>query len=323
MRWYLKCYYGYKNRWDELLFFGVLDWIKNHTPVTHMDIESGDVQWMESRASMHQDTLKSIWLDCTFVDKKSLNIDLYFFGWGEVINDQDKYILPKNPSLKNYCYAFLSNFFTRSGRNYYLKYRRIIHTWKFFLLWGIGKPYKITSKLLYSMFFPKAKGIVTRDVTSYQLALSYNTHSTLYHDFSQYMIGKFRKNSQNRHPLFKPDSYILINAQDHTWSEKTLSDIQAFVQAHPDKTPVFFPCDMQDDANYFAILLAHIPWLQLYDWTQYTVFETLGLFAGATAGIGSRLHFLYPLHSFGKRYSSTATKDKVAKLLSPTPIDVI
>ena len=111
-----------------MLFFGVLDWIKKHTPVTHIDIESGDVQWMENRAKKHQDVLKTIGLDCAFVDKKSNDADLYFFGGGEVINDQDKYILPKNPSLKNYCYEFLSNFFTRSGRNYYLNYKKAIHT---------------------------------------------------------------------------------------------------------------------------------------------------------------------------------------------------
>jgi hypothetical protein len=99
--------------------------------------------------------------------------------------------------------------------------------------------------------------------------------------------------------------------------------IQAFVDTHPDKTPVFFPCDMQDDRKYFDILATYISWLQLYDWTQYSVQETLTLFAHTAWWIGSRLHFLYPLHSFGKPYTSTATKDKVAKLLSPTPIDVL
>lgn len=325
MRGYLKCYYGYKNRWDELLFFGVLDWIKKHTPVTHVDIESGDVHWMKKWASKHQKQLDVIGLSLSFVDKHNTPTiyDLYFFGGWEVINDQDKYVLPPKPSLKNYCYYILSKFFTRSGRNYFLQYKHIIQSKKFFLLWGIGKPYKITTKILYFAMLPKAKGIVTRDMTSYQLVLNYNPHSTLYHDFSQYMIDAFRTNPKQWAPLFVADSYILINAQNHTRSEKTLSAIQAFVDENPGKTPVYFPCDMQDDRKYFDLIAKHIPWLQLYDWTQYSVDETLSMFAHASWWIGSRLHFLYPLHSFGKRYSSTATKDKVAKLLSPTPIDVV
>jgi hypothetical protein len=80
---------------------------------------------------------------------------------------------------------------------------------------------------------------------------------------------------------------------------------------------------MQDDDKYFAVLSQYIPDLQQYDWTKQTVMQTIALFAHAHAGIGSRLHFLYPLHSFGKTYTSTATKDKVAKLLSPTPIDAL
>jgi polysaccharide pyruvyl transferase WcaK-like protein len=339
MHGYLKCYYGYKNRGDELLFFGVLDWIKNHTPLTHIDIESGDVHWMETRAQKHQEVLEAIGLQYTFVDKpkaksQKLKADLYFFGGGEVINDQDSYALPASPSFQHYVMSFLSKRFTRSGRNYYLQYRKIIHAGPFFLLWGIGKPYKFTTKRLYKKLLPHAKGIVARDTTSYQLALTYNPHSTLYHDFSQYMIDQFRNTSSSQQftpheaagPVasnYTPDSYILINAQDHTRSDKTLVAIQAFVDAHPDKTPVYFPCDMADDSKYFDLLHKYIPSLQLYDWTQYSVYETLAVFAGAAGGIGSRLHFLYPLHSFGKQYTSTATKDKVAKLLSPVPIDAV
>jgi len=95
------------------------------------------------------------------------------------------------------------------------------------------------------------------------------------------MIEQFRNSTKQVLSPFDTDSYILINAQEHTRSDKTLSAIQAFVDAHPGKVPVYFPCDMFDDSRYFAILQNHIPSLQLYDWTQYTVFETLALFAGS------------------------------------------
>lgn len=100
--------------------------------MTHIDIESGDVQWMQNRADKHQEALKSIGLQYSFVDKNAQHssgkkYDLYFFGGGEVINDQDGYKLPTKPSIKHYVMSFVSKRFTRSGRNYYLQYRKIIH----------------------------------------------------------------------------------------------------------------------------------------------------------------------------------------------------
>ncbi len=328
MHSYLKCYYGYKNRWDELLFFGVFDWIKNNTATTHLTIEAWDVERMQRWCDRHKSLLDIIWLDYTIVDKntKLHNYDLYFFGGGEVINDQDGYKLPQNPSLKHYGMSFLSKRFTRSWRNYYIRYYKAINNSKFILLWGIGKPYKITTKILYNKLLPKASQITTRDATSYQLARTYNPNTTHYHDFSQYMIDQFRNTISSQELVassYPSDSYILINAQDHTWSDETLAKILAFVDKYPDKKAIYFPCDMQDDAKYFSILQASIPSLELYDRTKHSVHETLNLFAQATAWIGSRLHFLYPLHSFKKIYTSTATKDKVAKLLSPTSIDAI
>ena len=379
MRWLLKCYYGYQNRWDELLLFGVLDWIKNHTNTIHIAIQAWNIDRMQTWCSRHKDILDTIGLEYSIVGIKEnkKQYDLFFFGGWEVINDQDSYILPPNASIKHYIYYFLSKFFTRSWRNYLLQYRKAIWQSKFFLLGGIGKPYKFTTRQLYNILLPKAKGIVTRDTSSYQLALAYNPHTTLYHDFSQYMIEKFRQ-TINSHPVpwhgiqyittknifkktkpidsgsnttapkwqdarslsasgalearsqllaasstYPADSYILINTQDHIRSDKVLVDIQAFVDKYPKKTPIYFPCDMNDDSKYFDILAKYIPDLQFYDRTKYSVSTTLALFAHAHAGIGSRLHFLYPLHSFGKKYTSIATKDKVAKLLSPTPIDAL
>lgn len=327
MHWFLKCYYGYKNWWDELLFFGVIDWIKNNTNVTNLTIEVGDKEWMQQWYQRHQTIIDDIGVVCTFVLKwdscQLANDCLYFFGWGEVINDQDSYTLPKKPSKKQILLSFLSKFFTRSGWNYYLQYWKIIQKKQFFLLGGIWNPYKLTTKALYTIFLSKAKKIVTRDSTSQQIALSYNKNSVLYHDFSDYILERFRQDGNKERIKFSPNSYILINTQEHSRSKNTIEKIIAFVQWHSNKIPVYFPCDAHSDTKYFTMLQSYIPWLQLYDRTQYSVYETLTLFANATAGIGSRLHFLYPLHSFGKQYTTTTTKDKVAKLLSPTPIHAV
>jgi hypothetical protein len=72
------------------------------------------------------------------------------------------------------------------------------------------------------------------------------------------MLQKFQDATQDISTVFPPDSYILINVQDHTRSDKTLTSLQSFVAANPDKTPVYFPCDMHDDMYYFNILAQHI-----------------------------------------------------------------
>ena len=327
MYWFLKCYYGYKNRWDELLFFGVLAWIKKNTNVTHLMIEVGDKWWMSQRCSRHQNIIQDIWITYELVETSDTYVlpkdSGYFFGGWEVVNDQDTYILPSHPTIKQRMIWFLSHFFTRSWWNYYISYRNVVRKWQFFLLWGIGKPYKYTTKFLYKHFLSKANTIVSRDATSQHIASQYNKNSLLHNDFSNYAIDLFRQKKENLPSIIDPDAYILINAQSHARSEETIAKILSFVAQHPNKTPIYFPCDYTDDMKYFTLLQEKIVGLQIYDWTQYSVYETLALFANASAGIGSRLHFLYPLHSFGKSYTTTTTKDKVAKLLSPSPIHAV
>lgn len=44
----MKCFYGFGNLGDELLFWGVLDFIDTNYPtITQLTVEVGDVQWMQ------------------------------------------------------------------------------------------------------------------------------------------------------------------------------------------------------------------------------------------------------------------------------------
>lgn len=184
------------------------------------------------------------------------------------------YVLPSSPSLKNYVLRLLSKRRTRSGWNYFFRYFIPIQQGKFYLLGGIGKPYKWLTKLLYRLLLPKAKGIITRDTTSYSYAKKYNAHAKQYHDFSEYMIQKYKKS----HTKMKPNeakSYILINCQSHNRSAKIQQAIQTFCAANPHDIPLYFPCDMADDMTYYKILQKDIPSLQLYDRTIHSLDETL------------------------------------------------
>jgi|GEM_PF-4609151 len=54
MKALLKCYYGYQNRGDELLFWGVVQYVFDHNhDLTHLDVEVGDVSWMTRRCEMN------------------------------------------------------------------------------------------------------------------------------------------------------------------------------------------------------------------------------------------------------------------------------
>lgn len=118
---FLKCYYGYKNFGDELLLFGVLQKIQELQRIDHLIIEVGDKIWMDHRLTSNT----ALFAFCSFTIQtvqrglypKSLICNtVKFFGGGEVINDQDKYV-GKN-ILKKIFFAF----FARSGRNYLLQY---------------------------------------------------------------------------------------------------------------------------------------------------------------------------------------------------------
>lgn len=171
-------------------------------------------------------------------------------------------------------FYFLSRRRTRSGWNYFVRYFVPIQQGRFYLLGGIGKPYKWSTKLLYRVLLSKAKGIITRDATSYFIAKKYNAHTEQYHDFSEYVIQKHKK-SHTKTKHFSAKSYVLINCQSHNRSEKTQHAIQKFCAIHDHAVPIYFPCDMIDDSIYYKILQKDIPSLQLYDRTKYSLDETL------------------------------------------------
>jgi hypothetical protein len=56
----------------------------------------------------------------------------------------------------------------------------------------------------------------------------------------------------------------------------------------------------------------------LYDWTEYTLIQTLYLFAHATAGIWCRLHFLLLLQEFERDRYALVYAEKIQKLITST-----
>jgi hypothetical protein len=109
--------------------------------------------------------------------------------------------------------------------------------------------------------------------------------------------------------------YILINLNKKSRNPENIEIIRSFTKKYPDAKKIFFPCDIQDDLKLFSLLRAEIPELELFDWTKHSLMESLHLFFAAQAGIGARLHFLYPLKIFAIPFEAIVYSDKVRKLI--------
>ena len=178
MNWLLKCYYGYKNRWDELLFFGVVDYLSTHFDIDELFVEVGDKKRMDKRLqrnSMFVNSATTVTLvtsqERKEYEKKQNNNQqrqkstkiVKFFGWGEIFNDDISYQRAEIKSRKWLIYYLAALLFARTGRNYYITYWKDISRWLFVLLGWIGKPRKLTTQLLYSVMLPKAQSIIARE----------------------------------------------------------------------------------------------------------------------------------------------------------------
>lgn len=308
---FLKCYYGYKNFGDELLLFGVLQKIQELQRIDHLIIEVGDKIWMDHRLTSNT----ALFAFCSFTIQtvqrglypKSLICNtVKFFGGGEVINDQDKYV-GKN-ILKKIFFAF----FARSGRNYLLQYPKDFFWWEVYMLGGIGKIYKRTSRLLYALIFPRIAHAFLRDEDSCNIIQHYTPNYTQVDDFSTPVIQQYKQT----HPQTKvQDKYILINASSHVNIQSYIHKLETFVHKYPKHKIIFFACDMRDDIYVYHQLHKKYKKMSLYDWTQYPLTNTLDVLAGAQAAMGSRLHFLYPLKLLDIPLDPIIYKDKVRKLI--------
>ena len=307
---YLKWYYGYKNFGDELLFFGVIDRIFSKYPeIQNLVIEAGNKARMEERIAInhHKHISSDIYKKISIVEIRQhrrkrqthfLNIfgfgayrkHFKFFGGWEVLSDERS--------------------FPHDWWNLPILFSSTIFQKRFMILWWIGTTRKRRSKLLYKWLLPRAKWIVLRDQTSYKTALKYNRFSTIYQDFSEDTI----KNNQSKQSK-NSDSFVLINCNLKARNSKTQEQIVDFCQKHKSHKKIFFPCDMNDDIFCFKELKTLVPDMEIYDWTNRPLSESLNLFNHSIDAIWARLHFLLPLKIYNKRFTSIRYAEKIYKMI--------
>ena len=319
MKWLLKCFYGYRNLGDEMLFWGVLDYIDKHYPdVKELTVQTQDKhrmsQWFDAWLLDLQEILGQSGLEwwwwfvswakkVDFIEKnKSLHdnftYDIYFFGGGEV---------------------FAESRWFYGGWNYLFRYFFAINSKPFVLLWGIETPTSVWQKVLYKYLLPKAKHIVCRDTVSYRLARRYNRYAFQRHDFAEDLVSLVQDNirTSRKRPTFLQDKYILVNMIESMANEVEFERIKKFIQHYPEHQVVYIPCAEQDK-QYSKWILGCYPNALSYDWTQYSLLDVLDIFAYAQAGIWCRLHFLLLLQLFEKDRVAIVYAEKVKKLVVST-----
>ncbi|MCK9466828.1 MAG: polysaccharide pyruvyl transferase family protein [Candidatus Absconditabacterales bacterium] len=309
MKIYIKGFYGYKNFGDEILFFGLLNYLQNEYNPESFTVEVGDLQRIQSWIQHNKVYLKAGILDkLDFVENAIisrrfrqlqifLGLDKYrkyfkIFGGGEVLDETRK--------------------FPHDGRNLMILYRHDIKRKNFVLVGGIGTDQKKSTKKMFKYIFKRAQKVVCRERLSYDRALQYGVKSAfLYQDFSKDILEDFKNKSKSF--LSKT---ILINISPKHFTENSVEKIQKFILKYPDHKKIFFPADINFDKMFYSQLRKLVPDLLIYDWTKHPLIDTLNLFWSCDAGIGSRLHFLYPLKIFEKDFLSISNSDKIKKAIN-------
>lgn len=313
-KWFLKCFYGYRNWWDELLFRGVIDYIADRYPdIDHLDVEVADVTWMQSWREINKGSIWASAIATPFVTGvrqisfvplsrdlgDNFRYDKYFFGGGEL---------------------FAESRWWHGGWNYLLRYFFAINSKPYVLLGGFEKATTRWQKILYKYLLPKAEAIVCRDEISFQTVSNYvddKNKITLHEDFAVKIIQTIRWNNEvktNQAP------YALVNLIEHRLDETARAMIQQWHKNYKDTQSgeiIYFPCTAKDTQRQETLTTRWIV-SEVYDRTKHTVEESLSLFAQADAVVGSRLHLLLPAQVLDRPRLAISYAEKIDKLITST-----
>jgi polysaccharide pyruvyl transferase WcaK-like protein len=304
----VKGYYGFKNLGDELILFPLLSWIEENYHPDQISLVCGDPQRLESRLLEHKAFFPPIFKKLRFLPKPTLldhfkhflgigqkKYDFAVFGGGQVIDEERK--------------------FPYNGWNLPLLYRYFINKKKFALIGGIGTQNKEGTSFLQKMLLKQAEIVILRDSFSLGLAekeLDENEMKKVFlvGDLSLPLLEESKRLFEKEKIKNTRDRYVLINISPLCDTEKAIKKVKSSLRKFPNAQPIYFPGSLLEDFQYFSRLQEQIPALELFDWTKAGVAATIKLFYFAEGGIGARLHFLYPLKFFGKRYEVLVNSHK-------------
>lgn len=310
MKIYLKGFYWYKNFWDEVLLFWLLNYLQKEYNPDEIVVEVWSIEWIQSWLNKNKEYLQDWIIDkLDFVENKEISkrfrqilsffginkYKKYFkvFGWWEVLDE--------------------SRNFPHDGWNLILLHHYNIRKWKFILVWWIGTNKKFKTKRLFKYILHRAQKIICREKISYERVIKNWWKSTiLYEDFSKQIF----QDSFSQRLLKWQNNNILINISPKYFNKKNIEKIKNFVWKYSsDCKKIFFPADINIDKELFTKIRKDIPDLEIYDRTKHNLKDSIELFSDCIWWIWSRLHFLYPLKIFNKDFESISDSDKVAKII--------
>ncbi len=313
MKWLLKCYYGYRNRGDELLFFGVMLYVFEHySDLTSLDVECGDVSWMSQWCELNYDLWDPYKSRVRFVPSRTFSMwtagyDVIFAGWWEVLAHK----------WRNLWHA---------GCNYLALFWRWIWTRRVVWLWGIETPTTWRSKLLYRMMLPYAREVVCREQGSYDIAMRYTDRVVLYHDWAidilnlnsstlkgyQGPVEKWMWSSDSLFGVSK--KYILINFIPKYTSPEIIVQFHEWLQDYLEYNIINFSAE-QWDILPEEIREQYGDRIQTRKRWEHSIDETLQLYQQTQAWFGQRLHFIIPCVYYHIPIRRLAYSEKVNKIL--------
>ncbi len=293
MKAILKCYYGYKNFGDELLFFWVLEYLFSHLAISHIAVESWNKARLDERIKRNSAYLP-VWKKVSTYSKSKFSFSfspaLKIFWWWEVLTDERPFI--------------------QDGRGYFFKYFWDIMFGNFVLLGGIGKPRFFRSRLLYKLMLPRAKQIIVREKDSFKIAKKYSKKVTLHRDFAYDLIEKYQET--HKETISLPN--LLINLHPKINKPESYRKIDHFIKKNSNKELRYVWMSPQDLPMYDKLLEIY-PEMKLRNWTSRTLDETLDFFQSASCGIWARLHFLLTLKAFNVPHEAIVYEEKIMKLI--------
>ena len=303
---YCRGYYGYKNLWDELLLFWVLDRIVKTFPTcTQIDIEADDIERLQTRLDRHphyldhlptDDTSDKIITRAVAKDCFALNYDhIVIWGW-EVLSDARP--------------------FPYNGRIHLIRFRKHIILWTFSVIGWVWTRKHRYSRPMFKILLAQAEQVVVRDNHSYTNTLLYTKpqNVTLHTDFALQFFENQNCIALNSVPK-SLRSWFIINTNPYLWNDQVRATILNQFQRTKWLIPYFVPAEIWADDEAYESLKKDIPELQYYNWTEHSVEEIVSFLSTMHSGVATRLHIMLLLSELEVPYTPLVYQEKITHLL--------